>query len=145
MVDPIQLIPEMFEKVKNGADVVQCSRYTNPSDADTIPFSYKFYQFFYRIFVRVCLGSTIADSTYAFKLFDRERILELGMTQNRFSISPEIFLKSYLSGLKIDYVLGAQGTRKVGFSKFKFTKEGFGFLYCLVRAWLHRHKIIYWF
>ena len=145
MVDPIHLIPQMYEKASNGADVVQCSRYANPTDAETIPFIYKFYQFFYRISVRFCLGETIADSTYAFKIFDREKILELGMTQNRFSISPEIFFKAYLSGLNIDYVLGGQGVRKVGVSKFKFTKEGFGFLYCLARAWLHRHKIIYWF
>jgi len=46
MVDPIQLIPEMYRKIKNGADLVQCSRYLKEGDSKTIPFSYKFYQFF---------------------------------------------------------------------------------------------------
>jgi hypothetical protein len=32
-----------------------------------------------------------------------------------------------------------------GISKFSFAKEFFGFSYCLVRAFLHRKKIISWF
>jgi len=144
-VDPIHLIPALFERVEAGAVLAQCSRYLAPGDDATIPFKYKFFQFFFRIGVRVALGQYIPDSTYAFKMFRRQEMLGLGLSQNRFSISPEITFKSILTGGEISYTPGAQGVRARGVSKFKFHKEGLGFGYCLVRALLHRTKIAYWF
>jgi glycosyltransferase involved in cell wall biosynthesis len=144
-VDPIQLIPQMYEKMEQGYILAQCSRYSNAGDDSTIPFKYKFFQFFFRIGVRVALGRKIADSTYAFKMFQRREMLGVGLTQNRFSISPEITFKSVLRGGRIAYLPGAQGTRARGVSKFVFHKEGIGFGYCLLRAFLHRMKLIYWF
>jgi glycosyltransferase involved in cell wall biosynthesis len=133
-VDPIQLIPEMYEKMEQGFILAQCSRYSKPGDDSTIPFKYKFFQFFFRIGVRVALGQRIADSTYAFKMFQRREMLGVGLTQNRFNISPEITFKSVLRGGRIAYLPGAQGTR-----------ERVGFGYCLLRAFLHRRNVIYWF
>lgn len=144
MVDPIHLIHDMLELSKDH-HIVQVSRYMNRGDASTIPFKYKFYQFFFRYFVWVCLGEKIEDSTYAFKLMDRKRIQALGITSNRFNISPEIFFKCYLAGYKIATIEGAQGTRESGESKFIFMKEGPGFIGCLIRAFLHRKNLIYWF
>ena len=43
---------------------------------------HKFYQFFYRRCVRIALGQKIVDSTYAFKIFDRRKILALGLSSN---------------------------------------------------------------
>lgn len=144
-VDPIQLIPELYEAMERGAILAQCSRYMQPGDDRTIPFSYKFFQFFFRFGVFLALGHRIPDTTYAFKMFRRMETLGLGLTQNRFSISPEITFKSILTGGQIAYIPGAQGTRARGESKFKFHKEGIGFGYCLIRAWLHRYNLIYWF
>jgi glycosyltransferase involved in cell wall biosynthesis len=144
-VDPIQLIPAMYEKMEQGFILAQCSRYSKTGDASTIPFKYKFFQFFFRIGVRIALGQKIADSTYAFKMFQRREMLGVGLTQNRFNISPEITFKSVLRGGPIAYLPGAQGTRERGVSKFVFHKEGIGFGYCLLRTFLHRKKLIYWF
>jgi glycosyltransferase involved in cell wall biosynthesis len=144
-VDPINLLPTMYEKMEEGFAVAQCSRYLRASDAATIPFKYKFFQFFFRIGVRIAIGQEIVDSTYAFKMFRRREMLGVGLTQNRFNVSPEIMFKSILGGGRVAYIPGAQGTRRRGVSKFVFRKEGIGFGYCLVRALLHRHKLIYWF
>jgi glycosyltransferase involved in cell wall biosynthesis len=144
-VDPIRLIPELYKEMENGAVLAQCSRYLKPGDDKTIPFKYKFCQFFFRAAVRVALGQHIPDSTYAFKMFRRQEALGLGLSQNRFSISPEITFKSILTGGDIRYLPGAQGVRSRGVSKFKFHKEGIGFGYCLLRAALHRAGAIYWF
>jgi dolichol-phosphate mannosyltransferase len=144
-VDPIQMIPSMYQKMEEGCVMVQCSRYLTAGDASTIPFKYKFFQFFFRRGVRIALGQKIPDSTYAFKMFRRREMLGVGLSQNRFSISPEITFKSILSGGRVEYLPGAQGTRERGVSKFIFRKEGPGFLYCLLRAFLHRHNLIYWF
>jgi dolichol-phosphate mannosyltransferase len=53
--------------------------------------------------------------------------------------------KSILMGLNVRFIPGSQGIRINGISKFSFAKEFFGFSYCLVRAFLHRKKIISWF
>lgn len=145
LVDPIHLIPKMYSELQNGCDIVQVSRYLEKSNSTTIPFSYKFFQFFYRIGVRIALGRHIPDSTYAFKMFKRSKILAMGVASNRFNISPEILFKSLIAGLNVSYISGAQTVRIGGVSKFKFHKEGIGFGKCLIRAWLHRKKIIYWF
>ncbi len=144
MVDPIHLLPNMLELVRKN-DLVQVSRYQNPANAKDIPFKYKFFQFFFRRFVRISLGKSVADSTYAFKIFNRRKILSLGLSSNRFSISPEIFFKGFLAGYKIAFVEGAQTHREHGVSKFIFHKEGVGFIWCLIRAFLHRKRISYWF
>lgn len=137
-VDPIQLLPEYVHHLRAGAQLVQCSRYANPDDSQTIPLTYKFYQTLFHTFERIALGRKILDSTYAFKAFDKELVTKLRVTSNGFSISPEIVFKIALSGGKIVTIPGSQGVRKLGVSKFKFRREGYGFLKVLVRAWLHR-------
>ena len=144
-VDPVHLIPKMYDEMENGAILAQCSRYIRAGDDSTIPFSYKFFQFFFRIGVRVAIGYSIPDSTYAFKMFRRRELLGVGLSSNRFNISPEITFKSILIGGEVSYVPGAQGVRQGGKSKFIFHKEGLGYGYCLIRAFCHRHHLIYWF
>ena len=146
MVDPIEHLPVFYKMMEeDGAALVQCSRYQNPNDTDTIPFIYKFWQFFYRRFAKLILGTTLSDTTYAFKMFKRMEMLALGLTQNRFSISPEITFKAILSGGKVETFAAPQGTRVYGVSKFRFTKEAFGYGYVLFRAILHRTRLILWF
>jgi dolichol-phosphate mannosyltransferase len=135
----------MYSELQNGCDLVQVSRYLEKANSTTIPFSYKFFQFFYRFGVRIALGRQIPDSTYAFKMFNRSKILAMGVASNRFNISPEILFKSLIAGLDVRFISGAQTVRVGGVSKFKFHKEGIGFGKCLIRAWLHRNNIIYWF
>lgn len=144
MVDPIHLLPRMLDYTQDF-DLVQVSRYLDEKDSESIPFTYKFYQFFYRIFVRVALGEKIKDSTYAFKLFNRSKVLALGISSSRFSISPEILFKALLSGYKVKFIRGSQTVRKKGESKFNFWNEGPGFTNCLIRSFLHRKKIAFWF
>jgi dolichol-phosphate mannosyltransferase len=144
-VDPVHLIPQLYDEMEGGAILAQCSRYIRAGDDSTIPFSYKFYQFFFRIGVRIAVGHSIPDSTYAFKMFRRQELLGVGLSSNRFNISPEITFKSILIGGEVAYVPGAQGVRQGGKSKFIFHKEGLGYGYCLLRAFFHRLKLIYWF
>jgi glycosyltransferase involved in cell wall biosynthesis len=137
-VDPIRLLPDYVRVLQEGAQLVQCSRYINPGDDSTIPFTYKFYQKLFRTFQWIALGRQVPDSTYAFKAFDRELVLRLGVSSNRFNISPEIVFKVLLSGGKIVTLPGSQGVRARGVSKFKFRKEGYGYFKVALRAALHR-------
>lgn len=143
-VDPIEVIPTFLERVRDGADLVQCSRYAEGGDTTTIPFKYRFFQAIWRFLVRVLLGMNVKDSTYSFKIFRRVDVLSIGLTSNGFSISPEIFFKAMLSGKSVAFVPAGQGSRRKGSSKFVFHREGFGFFYVLLRAALHRIGIL-WF
>ncbi len=143
-VDPITLIPEMLEKARAGADLVQCSRYHRTEDRNTIPVSYKVLQFGWRWLIRLITGKKLPDSTYAFKMFRPVAALSQGITSNGFSIGPEIFFKVLLSNGKIDYVLSGQFVRRHGKSKFFFRREFFGFSYVLLRVFLHRLGVL-WF
>lgn len=143
-VDPVELIPSMLEKAREGADLVQCSRYHDPAHASTIPWSYKFLQRCWRLCIRLGTGQQFPDSTYAFKMFRRSDALSRGITSNGFSIGAELFFKTYLANGRITYVLSPQGTRRHGQSKFFFRREFFGFSYVLLRVVLHRTGIL-WF
>jgi len=48
-VDPIHLIPDLYKAMEGGAVLAQCSRYLRSGDDKTIPFKYKFFQFFFRL------------------------------------------------------------------------------------------------
>jgi glycosyltransferase involved in cell wall biosynthesis len=143
-VDPLDVIPTFLQKMRDGADMVQCSRYLKEKDADTIPFKYKFFQTGWRFLVKLLLHQDVRDSTYSYKIFRRTDVLGFGIISNGFSISPEIFFKILLSGGNIEYVPHGQGVRKIGKSHFVFLREGTGYSYVLLRAWLHRLGIL-WF
>jgi dolichol-phosphate mannosyltransferase len=145
MVDPIEHLPVFYQMMEEGADLVQCNRYQNPGDTTSIPFIYLFWQFFYRRFVSLILGTKLTDTTYAFKMFKRTDLLAVGLAQNRFSISPEITFKVLLSGGSVQSFAAPQGTRVNGISKFKFVKEAYGYGYVLLRSLLHRMGVILWF
>ncbi len=145
MVDPVYLLPDFLKRMRAGGDLVQCSRYLKPGDAATIPFKYKFFQSIWRFLVKTLIGREIPDTTYAFRIFRRADALAYGINSSGFNISPEIFFKTLLRGGRIEYVAEAQGVRQRGVSKFIFKREGPGYAYVLLRAFLHGSGLIHWF
>ena len=144
-VDPVHLLPRFLEKKRTGVDLVQCSRYENVQDKKTLPWKFRIAHFFYRRLVRVLMGPGLSDTTYPFRMFNRVDVLAMGISQNTFSISPEIFFKILLNGGKIEYLAHSQGLRQRGLSKFRFSKEGTRYGYVLIRAWWHKLGVILWF
>jgi glycosyltransferase involved in cell wall biosynthesis len=144
-LDPVQLLPQMVRQLRAGAQHVQVSRYTRTEDARTVPLKYRLYQRVYRSLVRVLLGTEIKDSTYGFRAFNRVYVQALGTSSNRFNLCPEITFKVILSGGKNEYIPGHPVPFQGGGSaKFQLPREGWGYLYVLVRATLHRVGIL-WF
>lgn len=145
LVDPLELLPEFLVRAEKGADLVQCSRYVSEQDHKNLPWKFKISHFFYRRLVKAMMGREISDSTYPFRIFNRVEMMALGITQNSFSISPEIFFKLILNGGKVEYLPHSQGVRQKGESKFRFRREGFRYGYVLLRAWLHKLGVALWF
>lgn len=144
-LDPVHLLPDFVKRLRGGAQHVQCSRYIRAEDARTVSRRYRVYQAIYRYLVRAWLGREIMDTTYAFRAFDRVYVQALGVTSNRFNICPEIMFKVLLSGGRLEWVPGHRAPAPGGGSaKFYLPHEGFGYLYVLLRAAVHRLGI-WWF
>jgi len=141
--DDMSTIPQMLNKIRKGAQVVQATRYSSTDDARQVPLKFHIYQYIYRSLVRLLLGLGISDSTYGFKMVDRVFIQALGLTQNGYGICPEITLKALLAGAKVEYISSTFKTSPMH-KDFKLYKEGIGYLWLLIRGFAHRIGIL-WF
>jgi len=135
---PIEMLGEYLAQARQGAQLVQCSRYERPEDQEGIPSRFRAYQTVYRSLVRLLLGWDIRDPTCSFKLVDRVHLLAIGTRHNDVAVVPEITFKVWLSGGKVVFVPGRQSFRRRGISQFRVLREACSYSYVLFRAWLHR-------
>lgn len=139
LVDPLMAMLDFRNKILDeGYHLALLSRYLDTEDSKNIPFSYKFYQWCFRFFCRWLIGIKVKDITYAFRGFNLEYIQALNLKSTGFEISPEITLKTFLSGGKICELKGRQGKRISGESKFLFSKAGYGYSKILLEGVLVR-------
>ncbi|MDO8581260.1 MAG: hypothetical protein Q7S16_00085 [bacterium] len=138
--DDVSIIPRMLAAIRQGTQVVQATRYTAEASSHSLPLRFRIYQFLYRFLTRAFLGFSITDSTYGFKMFDRTFMQALGLTQNGYSICPEITFKGLLAGGRVEYISCTM--RSVPSNKdFKLHREGLGYFWVLVRSIAHRWGI----
>jgi len=136
--DPVSLLPTMVQQLREGRQLVICSRYLT-DDGATVSRRYRVYQRIYRSAIRLLLGREITDSTNGFRAFDRVFIQALGLSSNRFSVCPEMTFKATLAGGEVGYLPGQPLPRPgAGSEKFKLSNEIAGYGIVLVRAALHR-------
>ena len=139
LVDPLHAISDFCVKILEEDHVlVLLSRYTNPSDSDTIPFLYKFYQFWFRLLCRLLIGMNIKDPTYAYRAFSIDYIRSLKLESGGFEISPEVTIKTFLKKGKIGELTGKQGRRISGESKFLFSRQGWGYARMIAKGLIYR-------
>jgi len=139
LVDPLAVISDFRDRIiADGYQLVLLSRYMAPEDHANIPFLYRFYHFWYRLLCKVLVGVRLTDITYAFRGFDLDYMRGLNLESEGFEISPEITLKTWLSGGRICELQGRQGSRLRGESKFAFSRVGFGYTKVLLKANLAR-------
>jgi len=138
-VDPLEsAVPQFCHKVLGeGCQLVLLSRHATPSDSKSIPLSYKFFHWGFRLLTRYALGIEFRDTTYAFRAFDPNFVRSLPLNSRGFEISPEITFKTVFTGGKVGEVTGRQTRRVHGKSKFRFSKAFRGYSRVLLEAaWL---------
>lgn len=141
--DDLSILPTMLKKMRSGNDVVQATRYATPNDERLVPLHFRLYQQIYRAFIRLLLGYAIRDSTYGYKMFDRIFIQALGLSQNGYSVSPEITLKALLAGGRVASIPSAPRTAPEN-RDFKLRREGIGYFWLVLRGAFHRIGFL-WF
>ena len=142
--DPLHLMVEMIKRARQGAQLVQCSRYLRAEDRQSVSTLRRAYQSMFRAATAVAVGKTISDATFGFQLFDRVYVTSLGLSSNRFSVCAEVALKVILDGGRIEWVPGREGVRHSGHAKFLMRRELHGFVFVVLRAWAHRMGVL-WF
>lgn len=141
--DDISMIPKMLNQIRRGAQVVQATRADTLNANKEVLVKFRIYQAVYRLLIKVLLGLRVRDSTYSFKMFDRIFIQSSGLSQNGFSICPEITLKALLAGGKVEYIVSKVKSKPLN-KDFKLCKEGVSYLWLLLRGFLHKIGIL-WF
>jgi len=137
--DPVELIPEMVRGLREGKQMVICSRYVRSAEGGGVPLRYRVYQRIYRRAILLTLGREVTDSTNGFRAFDRVFIQAIGLGSNRFNVCPEMTFKTMLAGGEIGYLSGQPLPQPgAGSEKFKLSNEIFGYGVVLTRAVLHR-------
>ncbi len=140
--DPFEAIPQFQKKImEEGCDLVLLNRYTNKTDHRTIRRSYKFFQFCFRLLLRIGIGMRQPDITYGYRAFRLSFIRKLRLQSVGFEISPECSVKAFLAGGRIGEVGGQQTQRKIGQSKFYFSRVFKGYALVILRGTLHRFHL----
>jgi len=142
--DDISIINNMLSLIRKGSQLVQVTRYSKPNDSGTVQPIFRLYQTVYQTLAWLFLGLKSSDFTYGYKMFDRVFVQSVGLTQNAYAISPEVTIKTLLAKGKIDYFPSSVKPSLIG-GNFKLYKEGPGYLWLIVRGFVHRIGLINWF
>lgn len=143
--DPIELLPTFLKKLREGAQLVQCTRFATKETEATVGKRFRVYQRLYRSATRMLLGANFTDTTNGFRAFNRKFVCALGLFSGRMNVYPEITFKVHLAGGTIEYVPGVErhsSNHHPG--QFKLRREIAGYANVLLRAALHRRGIA-WF
>jgi hypothetical protein len=135
--DDLHAMNAMLREVRQGAQIAQATRYATPEDSLIVPLRFRAYQYVYRRMVRLLLGQELTDTTYGFKMFDRVFVQALGLTQNGYSVCPEITLKGLLANGRVVHV-PTTPQQPHAVSDFRLLREGLGYLWLLGRGTAHR-------
>lgn len=138
-VDPLSTIVDFKRAIiDQGAHLALLSRYLNPGDAESIPWSYKTFQYLFRWISFLLVGVRLKDTTYAYRAFDIDYVRALNLRGDGFEISPEITFAVFLTGGRITEVRGQQTRRVNGMSKFLFRYAAVGYSLVLFTAFSRR-------
>ncbi len=118
LCDDLGTIPLMFEKIKEGFDVVCGSRYIKGGARIGGSKVKGFFSFFVGRTISMLTGIPTRDVANAFKMYRKEVIDNIDIESTGFEISMELPLKAYYTGFKITEVPTVWHEREKGKSSF---------------------------
>jgi len=119
LCDDLGTIPLMFDKIKEGFDVVCAGRYIKGGGRIGGSKVKGFFSFFVGRTMSMFTGIPARDVANAFKMYRREVIQSINIESTGFEISMELALKAYFNGFKITEVPTVWREREKGKSSFK--------------------------
>ncbi|MCX8175211.1 MAG: glycosyltransferase family 2 protein [Candidatus Micrarchaeota archaeon] len=140
--DDPAFIPPMWEKHKEGYDVVVGSRFMKGSRLRSYPILKLISNRLFNIAVMVAFLTPISDTSNNFKAFDAQKARQIALESQGFEAGAELMLKMLLSGAKIAQIPVSWSDRSDGKAKFRlsgvFLKYFLLFLKMLKLAYVDR-------
>lgn len=136
--DFLAIIPEMrdlFDAVKNGADVAVGSRFSRGSVLLNYPFTKIIANRAFHCLANILLGKHFRDLTNNLKILKREAAEKITIEFNDFAANAETGIKPLLMGFKVTEVPISWMNRSanMGLSSFKILKTGPNYFWLLCR------------
>jgi len=119
LCDDLATIPFMFEKIKEGFDVVCGARYIKGGGRIGGSKVKWFFSYFVGRTMSMFTGIPTRDVANAFKMYRKEVIESINLESTGFEISMELVLKAYFNGFKIIELPTVWREREKGKSSFK--------------------------
>jgi len=119
LCDDLETVPLMFDKIKEGFDVVCGARYIKGGGRISGSKVKGFFSFFVGRTMSMFTGIPTRDVANAFKMYRREVIQSINIESTGFEISMELALKAYFKGFKVTEVPTVWREREKGKSSFK--------------------------
>ncbi len=119
LCDDLGTIPLMFDKIKEGFDLVCGSRYIKGGGRIGGSKVKGFFSFFVGRTISMFTGIPARDVANAFKMYRKEVIESINIESTGFEVSMELALKAYFNGFKITEVPTVWREREKGKSSFK--------------------------
>ncbi|MFH0935281.1 MAG: glycosyltransferase family 2 protein [Candidatus Omnitrophota bacterium] len=130
--DEIELIPRMYEKITEGYDIINTSRYIKGGERLGGPISKAFFSRFASWLIHKVSGVPVTDLTNSFKAYRKKGLEDISIKSKGFEISMEIVLKAYLKGYKITEMPTKWQERTIGRSHFGIIRHGIEFIKWLI-------------
>jgi SAM-dependent methyltransferase len=135
------LLPELrdlFDAALHGYDVIIGSRFSRHSVLLNYPFNKIVANRAFHVLARLMFWGVFRDMTNNLKLFRREVLEKLELTQPGFAINAETGLMPLLMGFRVKEVpiSWINRTQNQGISSFKLVKVGGGYWEVLIRLWI---------
>jgi SAM-dependent methyltransferase len=129
---------DMFDAAATGFDVVVGSRFSRHSVLLNYPVMKIIANRAFHLGARILLWRQFRDLTNNLKLFRREVLQEMMLTQPGFAVNAETGFQPLLMGAKVKEVpiSWINRTPDMGASSFRLTKVGGGYTQVLTRLWL---------
>jgi dolichol-phosphate mannosyltransferase len=135
------LLPELrdiFDAVHDGFEVVVGSRFSRNSVLLNYPVKKIIANRAFHLLARILLQRRFRDLTNNLKLFHRDILQQMSLTQPGFAVNAETGLEPLLIGAKVKEVPMSwiNRTHDMGASSFKLVKAGVGYWQVLLGLWL---------
>lgn len=124
LCDDPKTINAMYEKIKQGYDIVAGSRYMPGGERTGGSALKAFFSNFVGSSLYLCVGIPTRDIPNAFKMYRRDILEGLRIEAKGFEVSAEIPLKAFFRGARISEVPTIWKERKSGRSHFRLFKMG---------------------
>jgi dolichol-phosphate mannosyltransferase len=138
LTHPLSKVPKMLSEVRNGYDVVICSRYVPGGGMKGIPKWRQAISIIGNAIFRLLFWSSIRDMTSGYRAYKLSAARRINLQSKRFEAPLESSVKCLKLGLKVKEIPLILGVRKKGASKYNYVKAAKTYIPAVIKLFIYR-------